>query len=271
MGNTTTKIKSKKSHNLFIDRFTSYRELDNALKKAGLGKLNLIIGISYTRSNAWNGSLPYYGEANLHSPHLVPNLYQQVISIIGNTLSSFDENKLIPAYGFGDSTTQDRAVFSFLKDDEGKDIACDTFLQVLDVYTTIINKIEQGNIKMSGPTSFVPIINKAIDMVQKTGKYHILLIICDGSVDERKQETINAIVHASKFALSIICIGLGQGPFGVMEEFDDNIPDRNFDNFQFINFYKTMKKCKNQEVEFVKNCLMEIPDQYDYIKNNILK
>ena len=62
------------------------------------------------------------------------------------------------------------------------------------------------------PTSFAPIIRKAIGLVSARREYHILIIIADGAVDDM-DETINAIVEASNYPLSIVCIGVGKGLF----------------------------------------------------------
>ena len=62
------------------------------------------------------------------------------------------------------------------------------------------------------------VIRNAIDIVQTTSRFHILLIIADGQVD-KVQETIDAIVAASRCALSIVCVGVGDGPWATMRRF----------------------------------------------------
>uniref|UniRef100_A0A0A9CMZ8 Copine C-terminal domain-containing protein n=1 Tax=Arundo donax TaxID=35708 RepID=A0A0A9CMZ8_ARUDO len=51
----------------------------------------------------------------------------------------------------------------------------------------------------------------------------------------------------------------------MMHQFDDNIPARSFDNFQFVNFTEIMLKsiaADRKEAEFALSALMEIPTQY---------
>lgn len=51
-----------------------------------------------------------------------------------------------------------------------------------------------------------------------------------------------------------------------MEEFDDGLPQRRFDNFQFVNFHEIMTKHDGDPVTFSRFALMEIPEQYQAIK-----
>jgi E3 ubiquitin-protein ligase RGLG len=250
------------------DTFTTYDELEKALREAGLESSQLVIGIDFTKSNTWNGGPPFYADKNLHAITNSPNPYQQVLNIMCKTLEPFDDDNLIPAYGFGDVTTQDRSVFSIAMNQQGQDIRCDKLSGVLNSYSNIASKV-----KMSGPTTFAPIIRKTIDIVKcEKNRYHILLIICDGEISEdNMEETITAIAEASKYPLSIICVGVGKGPWDTMEKFDNQLPKRKFDNFQFVNFHKVMSQCNGSETEFARNALMEIPTQLKYIKKNHLE
>ncbi|XP_019052111.1 PREDICTED: E3 ubiquitin-protein ligase RGLG1-like isoform X2 [Nelumbo nucifera] len=205
---------------------------------------------------------------SLHAIGGIPNPYEQAISIIGRTLSPFDDDNLIPCFGFGDVSTHDQYVFSFFPDFR----CCHGFEEALARYREIVPYL-----KLAGPTSFAPIIDAAIDIVERSNwQYHVLVIIADGQVTRsvdlppgrfspQEQATINSIVAASQYPLSIVLVGVGDGPWDEMQHFDDNIPHRAFDNFQFVNFTKIMsenKEMSKKEAAFALAALMEIPFQY---------
>ncbi|KAG2295332.1 hypothetical protein Bca4012_067148 [Brassica carinata] len=249
------------------DNYASLDQVSEALGRAGLESSNLIVGIDFTKSNEWTGAKSF-SKKSLHHISTTPNPYEQAITIIGRTLAAFDEDNLIPCFGFGDASTHDQDVFSFYP--EGR--FCNGFEQVLARYREIV-----PHLKLAGPTSFAPIIEMAMSVVeQSSGQYHVLVIIADGQVTRsvdtehgqlspQEQKTVDAIVKASTLPLSIVLVGVGDGPWDMMQEFDDNIPARAFDNFQFVNFTEIMSKNKEQsrkETEFALSALMEIPPQY---------
>ncbi|KAL6135841.1 hypothetical protein ACLB2K_068066 [Fragaria x ananassa] len=225
------------------------------------------VGIDFTKSNEWTGKNSF-NRRSLHHIGGGQNPYEHAITIIGKTLAAFDEDNIIPCYGFGDATTHDQDVFSFYPDDRH----CNGFEEVLTRYREIV-----PNLCLAGPTSFAPVIEMAMTIVEQSGgQYHVLVIIADGQVTRsvdtesgklspQEQKTVDAIVEASKFPLSIILVGVGDGPWDMMKEFDDNIPSRAFDNFQFVNFTEIMSKnvpSLRKETEFALAALMEIPPQY---------
>ncbi|KAK4759700.1 hypothetical protein SAY87_022831 [Trapa incisa] len=249
------------------DEYYSLEQVTAALAEAGLESSNLIVGIDFTKSNEWTGSRSFQRKCLHHLGH-GQNPYEQAISIIGKTLSSFDDNNLIPCFGFGDATTHDRNVFSFCPDNR----PCSGFEEVLARYRELVPQVN-----LAGPTSFAPVIETAIDIVQKSGgRYHILMIIADGQVTRsvdmvpgqlspQEQCTIDSIVKASEYPLSIVLVGVGDGPWDMMRKFDDNIPARAFDNFQFVNFTEIMQKdtpWSKKEADFALAALMKIPAQY---------
>ena len=102
---------------------------------------------------------------------------------------------------------------------------------------------------------------------QRTSSYHILIIIADGQVTNR-MHTEAAIVRASAYPLSIILVGVGDGPWDMMEDFDDSLPQRRFDNFQFVNLTEVAEAHpEHMEVAVALACLMELPDQYIAIRS----
>ncbi len=76
-----------------------------------------------------------------------------------------------------------------------------------------------------------------------------------------------AIIRASRVPLSIVVVGVGDGPWDAMEYMDDQLPARQFDNFQFVNYTEvTAANPGNAEVAFATAALMEIPEQYQAIR-----
>ncbi|XP_022562169.2 E3 ubiquitin-protein ligase RGLG3 isoform X2 [Brassica rapa] len=249
------------------DHFNSLDQVITSLREAGLESSNLILGIDFTKSNEWTGRYSF-NRKSLHAIGKRQNPYEQAISIIGRTLSPFDEDDLIPCFGFGDATTRDQYVFSFYPDNK----SCEGLDKAVKRYREIV-----PHLKLSGPTSFAPVIDAAIDIVEQNNmQYHVLVIIADGQVTRnpdvppgrlspQEEATINSIMAASHYPLSIVLVGVGDGPWDTMKQFDDNIPHREFDNFQFVNFTEIMSQHKDaakKEAAFALAALMEIPFQY---------
>ncbi|KAL0353363.1 UNVERIFIED_CONTAM: E3 ubiquitin-protein ligase RGLG4 [Sesamum angustifolium] len=277
---TSSGVDKKKKYGFIPDNFTSVDQVTAALRESGLESSNLILGIDFTKSNEWTGWC-FIQQPCLHAVGDTPNPYEKAISIIGKTLAPFDEDNLIPCFGFGDATTHDQEVFSFHSDHS----PCHGFEEVLACYRRIETidfslanfTFSQGHGLFLGPTSYGPVVDAAVDIVERSGgQYHVLVIIADGQVTRsvntsdaelspQEEKTINSIVNASLHPLSIILVGVGDGPWEDMKRFDDKIPARELDNFQFVNFTDIMSKHTSssaKEAAFALAALMEIPIQY---------
>ncbi|CAI0445691.1 unnamed protein product [Linum tenue] len=190
------------------DNFNSLDQVISALREAGLESSNLILGVDFTKSNEWSGRYSFHRKS-LHAVGSVTNPYEQAISIIGRTLSPFDEDNLIPCFGFGDVSTRDEYVFSIYPDHR----PCRGFEEALARYREIIPHLQlSGSLVTRNPG------------------------IPRGSCSPQEQTTLNSIVAASYYPLSIVLVGVGDGPWDAMKQFDDNIPHRAFDNFQVRTF-----------------------------------
>jgi E3 ubiquitin-protein ligase RGLG len=124
----------------------------------------------------------------------------------------------------------------------------------------------------------------------------VLLILCDGQVTSER-ETTEAIVEAryrdhvffffyfffltcwfgfysntkylifiSNYPLSIVVIGVGDGPWDDMINFDDNLPERKVDNLQFVDsaaFLRYNEPITPEiEAKFALAALQELPEHY---------
>ncbi len=89
------------------------------------------------------------------------NPYQRVIRIVGSTLEKFDDDKLIPVFGFGDQSTTGNRVFPFYPDSR----PCVGFEEVVRRYNEIT-----PHVQLSGPTNFAPIIREAINISVSRGR-----------------------------------------------------------------------------------------------------
>ncbi|BFU26655.1 copine, putative [Entamoeba histolytica HM-1:IMSS-B] len=236
--------------------YETLEDLQTALTKAGLESSNLIVGIDFTGSNASSGKKTYGRNMHTIDPSN-PNPYMRVMDIMGRALAPYDDDGLIPVFGFGDKRTQGKAVFDLSPENKpflGMAAAIEQYKKTVPSLT------------LSGPTSFAPLIKKAIEIVKETKQYHILVIICDGQVSDVDVNR-KAIEEASKYPISIICVGVGDGPFGVMENFDDVVKNAKFDNFNFVNYYKVCEgHVENPDVAFACAAMNEIPEQYAIMK-----
>lgn len=243
-----------RSFTVFRDHFRSYAEVTSAMRRAGLERMRLIVGIDFSASNEWQGRRTFKGEL-LHALKggAVFNPYQKVIHTLSPAFTPFLHSQPIHAYGFGDVRTKDYDVFPLRPSGS----TCPDMSDVLDAYNHSARRVQR-----SGPTTLAPIIRRAIDIVNRTQLFHILVILTDGQMRPTDAISRHALVQASKTALSIVAIGVGDGPWRALEEWDEGVPDRIFDNFHFVNYHHVVRSAKNAEAALALHTLMEIPDQF---------
>lgn len=102
---------------------------------------------------------------------------------------------------------------------------CKGFAEVLDRYSDIVIKVT-----FSGLINFVFFVYKVIEIVKIIQKYYILIIVVDGQVNE-EQQIVEVIVEVFNYFFSIVVVGVGDGFWDIMDEFDDCFLNRKFDNF----------------------------------------
>jgi E3 ubiquitin-protein ligase RGLG len=158
-------------------------------------QMALFLDCTKSNENKEQRAFPGYSLHDVSRPE-VRNPYQQVINILCPVLAEFDDDGLIPLFGFGDQHSKDDSVFSFRKDGA----PCEGMEGILAAYYHAIPRVV-----MSGPTCFAPAIRRAVDLYKAAKKKELLIcvILADGQVTQPK-ETDKAVVEANRFPISII-------------------------------------------------------------------
>ena len=80
-------------------------------------------------------------------------------------------------------------------------------------------------LEFAGPTLFSALLGQAIDecihLQKQMNQYMILFILTDGEIHDKPQ-VIDQIIRCCTLPISLIIVGVGNGPFDIMNELDDD-------------------------------------------------
>ena len=239
--------------------------------------VNVLIGVDFTASNEWKGRKTFFSQS-LHKISRIHNPYQKAIvhfttatnKLIAESLGLNTGDFLrIQAFGFGDSLAKDTSVFSMLDQTESPSNVLEA---ILSSYTNIAKKVD-----LSGPSSFAPIVHQAIEQINKSKhmgvEMSILTIFSDGELtNENIYETMQAFIDASSHALSIIIIGVGDGPWAHLQQLEKYLCNKSkFDNLNFVDYNQFLaatrtanSKCLDSE--FCLKLFSKLPGQFGSLK-----
>lgn len=230
-------------------------------------ELAFTVAIDFTASNG-NPSMP----DSLHYVDVTGrtlNQYAQAILAVGRVIEFYDNDKMFPLFGFGGKAPGGSVAnhcFALNGDEVHPEVA-----GVQGILNTYYRSLQL--VQLSGPTIFSQIINRAADTAKQTRqnqnsqKYHVLLIITDGVINDM-DNTIDSIISASGLPLSILIVGVGNADFSAMEVLDSDgklLQSRTTnrtaarDIVQFVPLSEF--KGPGMEHALARELLAEIPDQ----------
>ena len=191
--------------------------------------INMSVAIDYTASNGDPQDPESFHYLNDEIDKL--NQYESAMKQVGNVLDYYAYKNKYYAYGFGGrplfmeedpKSSQGVSVERqncFPLNGNLKNPAIHGLDNLICTYRESLEGVE-----LWGPTFFAPVITQVYDIVaeqerQNKKMYHVLLILTDGGIHDMRQ-TIQAVVKASSKPLSIIIVGIGDGPFDNMDILD---------------------------------------------------
>mmetsp|Transcript_16283 Transcript_16283/g.16215 ORF Transcript_16283/g.16215 Transcript_16283/m.16215 type:complete len:267 (+) Transcript_16283:818-1618(+) len=181
-------------------------------------KINIMVGIDFTFSNGDHTLLSSLHYANT----AIKNEYQRAIESLQEVLEKNIESPTYEAYGFGGvpdwlESKQVNHCFALNKNEENPSV--NNFADIVQKYLDVLS-----NIKLSGPSYFHNILQKAVDKAKPIidGKlYTIVILVTDGDIDDLPQ-TVELLQEASKYPISVIVVGVGDADFSNMNSLDSD-------------------------------------------------
>ncbi|XP_058752914.1 protein BONZAI 3-like [Vicia villosa] len=249
---------------LFVDQYCEKEQFSFIDYISSGFELNFMVAVDFTASNGnpqQPDSLHYIsGSGQLNS-------YQKAIMEVGEVIQFYDSDKRFPAWGFGGKIPGGTVSHCFNLNGNPASSEVVRVEGIMEAYASALHTV-----RLSGPTLFGPVINKAAQMAAdslssyNSTKYYVLLIITDGVVTDL-QESINALVNASDLPLSILIVGVGSADFTSMEVLDADNGRRlqsstgrvaTRDIVQFV----PMGEVHSGQISVVQALLEELPNQF---------
>lgn len=215
----------------------------------------IILAIDATASN---DRTRYGGRVNYHdTTSYSKNVYETVIQVAVNLMKQ-DRDATVPLFFFGSKEANRDPTHPGVLYVGEYDIKNGDTTELLGAYR---NGIQMQT--LDGPTDFRPILSIAAEQVAKTKNYTLLVIISDGGVNADIDGNLNMLRQISNLPLAVTCIGIGDGDFSTMREFDD-ATGRKIDNFQFTRMLDICALERLEEIQkyFFYRTFMEVPTHH---------
>lgn len=153
------------------------------------------------------------------------NPYQSVVLSVGEILLDYDDDKMVPVYGFG----ADLKYPDLKSQGVSHSFPCTGLVgnEEVNGLQGIFEVYEYAHkyITLNGPTHFAPLFR---DIVKKAKQrfnenpdnYSFFMIITDGDIHDMV-ETVGVLVQAAEEPLSLVIVGVGNDSFEKMRRLDE--------------------------------------------------
>lgn len=161
-------------------------------------------------------------EALKKQKKLYMNEYQEALYMTMSVMEAYDQDMMIPFLGFGAKLPPFYSISSscFAVNGDIFNPESHGTMGLLDTYAKGIMKLQQH-----GPSQFSGVIDFATQFVgqepvsQDNQFYSILVILTNGE-NQDKEETVDKIVEASEYPISIIIVAVGGGDISAIRFLD---------------------------------------------------